>query len=121
MHMPERWGFVQFSDVPGGSEAGGGGAPGSDAGASSTFVVDPNERVKWALRRLYYRQRRFREANGGKYASDLSALDAGTIQVDGLVLRPVLQVTDSLYEISAPGFNGMVVHLRQDGKVWLTK
>jgi hypothetical protein len=32
-----------------------------------------------------------------------------------------MQVTESLYEITAPGFNGMVVHIRQDGKTWLTK
>jgi hypothetical protein len=113
MHMPERWGFVQFSDAPAGADANG--------GASSSFVEDPNERVKWALRRLYYRQRRFRAANGGKYASDLGALDAGTIQVEGLAFRPILQITSSLYEITAPGFDGMVVHVRQDGKVWLTK
>ena len=31
-----------------------------------------------------------------------------------------VQVTDSLYEITANGFNGAVLHLRQDGKVWMT-
>ena len=51
MHMPERWGYVQFSGVPAGN-------------GTEAFVEDPDERVKWALRRLYYRQRRFREANG---------------------------------------------------------
>jgi hypothetical protein len=116
MHMPERWGFVQFSDAPAGSDA----VASAGAGATSSFVEDPNERLKWALRRLYYRQRRFRIAHGGTYATDLPALDAGTIQVEGLAFRPAMQVTDSLYEITAPGFNGMVVHIRQDGKVWLT-
>ena len=51
MHMPERWGYVQFSDTPAGSR-------------TDTFVDDPNERVKWALRRLYYRQRSYRAAHG---------------------------------------------------------
>src|SRR5688572_4971765 len=38
MHVPERWGFVQFS--------------GADAGSTDTpFVEDRSERVKWALRR----------------------------------------------------------------------
>jgi len=113
MHMPERWGFVQFSDQ----------APGSDpAGAgTSSFVEDPNERVKWALRRLYYRQRRFSAVNGVKYAADLAALDVASIRVEGLTFHPTLQVTESLYEITVPGFNGTVVHIRQDGKVWLTK
>jgi hypothetical protein len=106
MHMPERWGFVQFSELPAGT-------------GTSTFVEDKNDRVKWALRRLYYRQRAWRSAHGGGYASDLASLHASDIQVDGLEFRPVLQVTSSLYEITAPGFDGAVVHIRQDGKVWL--
>jgi Carbohydrate family 9 binding domain-like len=107
MHMPERWGFVQFSDAPAGTR-------------TTQFIENPNERVKWALRRLYYRQRQFRTAHG-RYASDLAALDAASIRVEGLEFRPVLEVTGSLYEIRANGFNGAVVHLRQDGKVWLTQ
>lgn len=109
MHMPERWGFVQFAEAA--------------AGAGTTaFVENRNERVKWALRRLYYRQRRFRAANG-RYAGDLARLREGgaaAIGVDGLEFRPVLQATDSLYEISAPGFDGAVLHIRQDGRVWTT-
>jgi len=85
------------------------------------FTVDPNERVKWALRRLYYRQRRYRTAHDGKYAADLKSLDADKIQIEGLPFTPRMQVTESLYEISAPGVDGVVVHIRQDGKVWLTK
>jgi hypothetical protein len=107
MHMPERWGFVQFSDAPAGTR-------------TTQFIENPNERVKWALRRLYYRQRQFRTAHD-RYASDLAALDAASIRVEGLEFRPVLEVTGSLYEIRANGFNGAVVHLRQDGKVWLTQ
>jgi hypothetical protein len=107
MHMPERWGFVQFSDAAAGARP-------------AAFVADPNERVKWALRRLYYRQRAYRTANG-RYAADLSALDAENIKVVGLAFRPTMQVTDSLYEIRAGGFGGAVVRIRQDGKVWLTR
>jgi len=107
MHMPERWGVVQFSDTPAGTQ-------------TTPFVENRNERVKWALRRLYYRQRQFRAAHG-RYASDLAALDAANIQVEGLEFRPSMQVTDSLYEIRANGFDGAVVHLRHDGKVWLTR
>jgi hypothetical protein len=107
MHMPERWGFVQFSDKP----------PGV---GTEPFVEDPNERVKWALRRLYYRQRQFRAAHG-RYASDLQALNVTDIKVEGLEFRPTMQVTDSLYEIRAAGFDGAVVRLRQDGRVWVTR
>ena len=59
---PERWGYVQFSSAAAGT-------------SSDAFTEDPNDLFKWALRRLYYRQRRFRETNG-KYATTLSALGA---------------------------------------------
>jgi cellulose/xylan binding protein with CBM9 domain len=107
MHMPERWGFVQFS--------------GLDAGTGSdSFTEDPNEGVVWALRRLYYRQRRFRETSG-QYATTLSALPGSPISVDNLTFRPVLQATPSQYEITANGFNGVTAHIREDGRVWLTR
>jgi Carbohydrate family 9 binding domain-like len=107
MHMPERWGLVQFSDVPAGD-------------ATTPFVEDRNERVKWALRRLYYRQRDYRSAHG-RFADDLSQLNVRDIHVDGIDFTPSLQVTDSLYELRAPGFDEAVVHLRQDGRVWVTR
>ena len=106
MHMPERWGFVQFSDLPAGT-------------GTDSFTEDRNEPVMWALRRLYYRQRRYREANG-KYAASLSALGR-PITVEGLDFRPTLQATASLYEIIATGFEGVVVHIRDDGRVWQTR
>jgi hypothetical protein len=107
MHMPERWGFVQFSDAAVGT-------------GTRPFVEDRNERVKWALRRLYYRQRQFR-ATHGRYATDLTSLDARSIHVDGIDFRPTIEITDSLYEIRARGFGDSVVHIRHDGKVWVSK
>src|SRR5947199_10643366 len=107
MHMPESSGYDQFSNVEAGSR-------------TEPFVDDPNERVKWALRRLYYRQRRFREANGS-YAASVAALDGADIRVDGIEFRPLLNATPSLYEITANGFEGAVAHLNQDGRVWLTR
>ena len=104
MHMPERWGYVQFSGMRAGS-------------GTEPFVADPNEAVKWALRRLYYRQRSVREKSGG-YAARLDALSVGDIRVDGLEFRPVMHSTPSFYEIIAPGFGGAVVHIDQDGRVW---
>jgi hypothetical protein len=105
--MPERWGFVQFSDVPSGAEP-------------PQFVENRNERVKWALRRLYYRQRQFR-AQHGKFADDLQALNAANVQVEGLDFRPAMQVTESMYEIRANAFDGAVVRIRHDGRVSVAK
>jgi hypothetical protein len=107
MHMPERWGYVQFSKLPAGS-------------AAETFIEDPNERVKWALRRLYYRQRAAREATG-RYATTLEALKSADIGVDGIDFKPDLRGTESHYEIMASGFNGTTVHINHDGRVWVTR
>jgi thiamine biosynthesis lipoprotein ApbE len=106
MHMPERWGFVQFSSVPAGK-------------GTEALVEDPNERVKWALRRLYYRQREFRAAHGA-YATSLDLLKAADVRVDGIDFHPVLHAAPSLYEITATGFKDAVVHINQDGRVWTT-
>lgn len=107
MHMPERWGYVQFSSKSAGA-------------GTDEFVEDPNERVKWALRRMYYRQRNVR-AKTGAYASTLDALNVSDIKVEGLDFKPTLHATPSLYEVVAPGFQKSVVHIDQDGRVWVTK
>jgi hypothetical protein len=105
MHMPERWGYVQFSAAEPGA--------GTDA-----VVEDPNERVRWALRRLYYRQRRFRAANG-RYADDLKALNAADIRVEGLSFAPSMQAGADWYRITASGFAGSVLCIQQDGRLWV--
>ena len=107
MHMPERWGFVQFSGMQSGA-------------GSEAFVEDPDEAVRWALRRLYYRQRRYR-AEHGKYATDLAALDAANIRVEGIEFQPALQAIADLYQISAKGFGGAILWIRQDGRTGITR
>ena len=42
---------------------------------------------------------------------------AGSITVEGLEFRPSLQAANAVYLITAPGFNGAVVSIRQDGQV----
>lgn len=106
MHRPERWGVVQFADAVAGTD-------------TVSVDVPPDARVKWALRRLYYRQRQYREATG-RYASSLSALDAAEIELDDRPFTPTLQTTQSTYEITAPGTDGTTVHIRSDGKTWTT-
>ena len=98
MHMPERWGYVQFS----GTAAG---------GAADRFVEDPDEPVRWRLRQLYYRQEEFRKANG-RYARTLTELKVAD---PGGVL---LHATDHLYVLQAPSKPGGTLYLRQDGRIW---
>ncbi len=106
MHMPERWGYVQFAETP--------------ASPYASFVEDPNERIKWALRRLYYRQRNYRAANG-TYATTLDALNVADIRVDGVEFKPALQTTASTYEITVAGLEGTTAHITNDGRVWSTR
>ncbi len=107
MHMPERWGLLQFTDAAAGTRV-------------VPFAEDRDDRVRWALRRLYYRQRTHHRTHG-RYASDLAALRAQDVTVAGLRFEPVLTVTPSMYEITAPGFNGATLHIRQDGRTWTTR
>jgi len=106
-HQPERFGTVQFADAPAGSAA----MPRKD---------DPNAPIRWALRRLYYRQQQYHAVHG-HYASSLAALDADDITLDGQAFEPTLRATPSLYEITAPGADGSTLHIRHDGKAWTTR
>ena len=66
------------------------------------------------------RQRRVHDATG-TYASTIEALDPTDLRVDGLQFRPVLSTAPSMYEIVAAGFAGAVVHINQEGRVWVTR
>ena len=105
MHRPEKWGYVQFAETISGE-------------GTEAFVQRPNKRVKRALRTLYHRQRRFMETHD-RYAKQLQNLEAGEIDVEGIAFRPTLTSLQNGYLLSAPGFDGAVVYLRHDGKVWV--
>ena len=99
MHMPERWGYVQFSS--------------RNAGAGSDAFTEPvNQQLEWTLRRFYYRQVDFLKANG-RYARTLRELATDIAAPAGFQLH----ATDELYVMTAPGVGG-TVHLRQDGRLW---
>lgn len=104
MHMPERWGYVQFSD-----------SPVVQSLRAATFVRNRDEEIKWSLRRLYYRQTDYRKANG-RFARTLAELGASDVKLDGVLLH----ATDDLYVMTAPSAADGVITLRQDGKVWRT-
>jgi hypothetical protein len=101
MHMPERWAYVQFSGALAGTRV-------------DPFVADPDEAVKWTLRRLYYSQAAFREKNR-RYARTLGELNAAGLPLAGIQLH----ATDDLYVMSAASARGGMVYIRQDGRVWV--
>lgn len=76
MHLPERWGIVQFSDE----------APGSNV----SFNHSPHLKYEWALRELYYRQRNFRNEHG-EYSDDLDELESTDLFI-GQNIQPEVQI-----------------------------
>jgi hypothetical protein len=107
IHYPEMWGYVQFSD----RRAGAGG---------DRFVDRPEEKVKWALRRIYYRQRALFEEKGG-FADDLGSLglkNAKDMKVKDWLYPPLIEKTKSMFEAVYSNKAGATWHIRQDGLVW---
>jgi len=60
MHYPEKWGYLQFSDVIAGE-------------GTVEFIPDPDEQLKWNLRTMYYAQRNY-ASEKGIFASDINEL-----------------------------------------------
>ena len=86
MHLPEMWGFLQFSDKPAGSEV-------------VKFVYNKDEDAKWALRQIYYEQIRFFEKNK-KFASSLKELGLTKLKIDDFTINNKIQTTKNLFEAS---------------------
>ena len=107
IHYPELWGFVQFSSkVPGRGR--------------ERFSRRPEEKLKWALRRIYYAERRL-FAGRSAFATDLSVLGLekdSALRIRGWSYPPALVVTPGLFEAVYRARSGESWHIRQDGLVW---
>jgi hypothetical protein len=104
MHYPEMWGFVQFSDKVVGT-------------GKDQFVFQPEENVKWALRQIYYKEKKYFEVNK-KYTTDMNALRLMDLKVEGY-FSPVIQTTSNLYEAVIVSVDGKTSwHISQDGRTW---
>ncbi|WP_211746643.1 carbohydrate-binding family 9-like protein [Paenibacillus sp. Marseille-Q4541] len=99
MHYPELWGYVVFVDK---------------ANSHKEFVPHPDERLKWQLRQVYYRQRNYYEEHG-KYCPDLQLLVSDDPWNEDIQL-----------ETTSVGFHAQVlssdrdshIHIREDGLTW---
>lgn len=89
MHLPERWGYLQFAT----------GKPNS-----THFRGDPLWGLRTVLAQTYYAQHKFSAVNG-YYTDDLTQLDLPSYVLDGSLKTalPVLQLDGSVY-----GFNATV-------------
>lgn len=101
MHLPETWGFVQFSEKVVGQ-------------GTDEFVWNKNEDVKWALRLLYFRMREL-----GEKAESIDELRPEEVAVEGLEFKPELRKTRSSWEISVDGFDGKRVYIMSNGRTWI--
>lgn len=109
IHYPEMWGYVQFT--------------GTEAGKAKEYCQEDEEApVKWALRKIYYRERKL-YAEQGRWAEKLEDLNLAKdkeLKVSGYTYPPVILATQNLFEASYTGKNGQQWHIRQDGLVWKT-
>lgn len=105
MHLPERWGIVQFSEEP----------PGSNI----SFTHSSDLKYEWILRELYYRQRDFRSKNGD-YAEDLDQLQPQEL-FDEHNIQPEVQIRilNNSYIMSLTTDElDRIFYIREDSRAW---
>lgn len=96
MHYPELWGFVVFAED------------------EADFAIPQDEKIKWELRKLYYRQRNYYEKNG-RFCDSFSELKGE----DEWTINPTLETTSSLFQISTPCHEGTSrICIKEDGRTW---
>eukprot|EP01116_Phalansterium_solitarium_P023471 TRINITY_DN8233_c0_g6_i2.p1 TRINITY_DN8233_c0_g6~~TRINITY_DN8233_c0_g6_i2.p1 ORF type:complete len:385 (+),score=126.60 TRINITY_DN8233_c0_g6_i2:546-1700(+) len=103
MHVPERWGFIQFSDDP----------------VNTTKLVKSNE---WTVREvaaaLYWAQRSFYFANNHTYTSDVTQLYAYAEPnvLDGTCTQlPKIELNEQGYQVYIPSLdNSQIGGITQD-------
>lgn len=104
MHMPEMWGFLQFSSV----EAGHG---------AEAFVPDPDLDIKWALRLIYYAEDRYYLKNN-TYSSRLENIGLRKSDFPENLPVPVIESTRSAFESYFPSAGDAPIWtIYQDGRI----
>ncbi|WP_373229834.1 carbohydrate-binding family 9-like protein [Cohnella sp.] len=98
MHYPELWGFVIFSASQG----------------PYSFELPADEKIKWELRRLYYRERNYYALHGAFCREAEILMNGGNWSI-----QPRIETTDRLFQISALSpSSGTTYYIREDGKLW---
>ncbi|MFL5341858.1 MAG: carbohydrate-binding family 9-like protein [Gemmataceae bacterium] len=101
MHMPERWGYVQFSMAK----------PGVDS-----FRPDPAAPARAVLMRIYEAQQQYRKDHG-TYAATLAELGLRGLTHPSLDGTPRLETMSDSFDASVP-HGGTRWHVRNDSRVW---
>lgn len=104
MHMPEMWGFLQFSGI----EAGNG---------TEAFVPDPDLQLKWALRMIYYAEDNYYLKNN-TYSSRLEDIGLKKSDFPKDMAPPVIESSRSAFEAYFPSADGNKIWtIYQDGRL----
>jgi hypothetical protein len=103
MHYPEMWGFVQFSAEP-------------PDRSTAVATLERREHTKWALRRIYYRERNW-YARYGWYTDNLAALGLETAPLPEQPWPPIISTTPSGFEALLRTPDGELIRIFADGRV----
>lgn len=104
MHAPETWGFVQFSETVAGKGV-------------VEFINLPDEKIKWALRQLYYQQHLYFKTNK-KYTDELKYFTLPITGIENYTFEPQIYLTYDGFEIIAKSVDNKGVWLiQEDGKI----
>ncbi|MCE5347126.1 MAG: carbohydrate-binding family 9-like protein [Bacteroidales bacterium] len=106
MHMPEMWGYLQFSTIQAGD-------------GMETFVPDRDLDLKWALRKIYYAEYEYFKKNN-TYSSSLGDIGLRRSDFPKNLPAPVISSTRSTFESYFPVKNDDPVWtIYHDGKIVL--
>lgn len=104
MHLPERWGYLQFSDKEAGKDL-------------PTFKMPYSELQRQYLWLVYYKQHDYRGKNG-HYAASLKDLGINEVQsVEGTENKLSLESTTSQFSARIKDANNKSVSINQEGYV----
>jgi hypothetical protein len=103
MHMPEMWGYLQFSSITAGE-------------GTEAYVPDADHHIKWGLRKIYYAENEY-FAKNKTYTSSLKELGLKQSDFPESLVVPVIHSTVTTYESYFPSEKGRGWTIYQDGKI----
>jgi len=104
MHMPEMWGYLQFSSIVAG-------------GSTEAFVPDKDFDLKWELRMIYYAEYEY-FTKYGTYSSKLGDIGLSKSDFPDNLSVPIINATRTTFESSVPdSSHNQVWTIYQDGRI----
>lgn len=101
MHEPEHWGYVYFSS--------------KSTTEKDPFSIPKDEKIKWALYKVYRAEKAYFEKNG-KWAPSLKKLNASIFKVEGQQINPILENHQTGWNISVKSpFTDKTLIIKEDG------